>query len=67
MPQSIFYYFERIIVFWLAINSDRYKRAKVRLESSGGFSGRLPWPALAAGQQKPEQGVATLPKYGKCV
>lgn len=53
--------------FWFGVNSDRYKRAKVRLESSGGFSGRLPWPALAAGQQKPEQGVATLPKYGKCV
>ena len=53
--------------FWFGINSDRYKRAKVRLESSGGFSGRLPWPALAAGQQKPEQGVAILPKCGKCV
>ena len=53
--------------FWFGVNSDRYKRAKVRLESSGGFSGRLPWPALAAGQQKPEQGVAILPKCGKCV
>ena len=50
--------------FWLGVNSYRYKRAKVRLKSYGGFNC---WPTLAAGQQKPERGVAILPKCGKCV